>query len=508
MDNYSNRQVEMQINLKEVLWDLLEQWKAVLVVALLSALLVAGAKYAKDMKAYDAAKAEKTNVVQSGLAVEERIAKLVDSLPEDEKSTVEYLIKQDEWIESEKEYIANSIIMNLNPASQRTLSLGYNIAETDEDNNNLRALANAYASYVSEPEMLEKLAAIIDPGAQHKYISELISTNYGNNTKSDSKNMVTSENDTSVAISISIALPEETDAKMIENVIADSYKKYSSELRDSMGDHSLSLFNVSESYIYNSDVINDRNNILSSIYNLTNNAKNLQTSLSDDQKAVLEKVKAIRKEETESADGAEINEESERMPRPGFSKKYALLGFVLGCMAYAFIYLIWLIVRGRVNYASDIEHYTGSRLLGEIYEKKEHKGLNKLFHSRIVERYRFGEIPEIEKQIAGITSTIETICEHNGLTEISGIVVTDEKETGNNRGKDTLDKIARELNNKNIGIKYIEIADNVEDKTASEAVYPILCVYNDSKVAVLSKLVDLCNTYDNSMLGSVYVKQQ
>ena len=498
MDNYSNRQVEMQINLKEVLWDLLEQWKAVLVVALLTALLVAGAKYAKDMKAYDAAKAEKTNVVQSGLAVEERIAKLVDSLPEDERSTVEYLIKQDEWIESEKEYIANSIIMNLNPASQRTLSFGYNIAETDEDNNNLMALANSYANYVSEPEMLEKLAAIIDPDAQHKYISELISTNYGNNTKSDSKNMITSEDDTSVAISISIALPEETDAKMIENVIADSFKKYSSELRDSMGDHSLSLFNVSESYIYNSDVINNRNNILSSIYNLTNNAKNLQTSLSDDQKAVLEKVKAIRKEETESADGAEINEESERMPKPGFSKKYALLGFVLGCMAYACIYLIWLIVRGRVNYASDIEPYTGSRLLGEINSKESVNGMQRLFNSPIVDKYRYSGMKDSEDQLAQAIDSIEAVCEHAKAKDVTFVTLAEKK--------DWIQRLSNKVQSKGIKVDVVDENDLKTEKNLAKIKNGIIISSNETQISLLDRVVSLCRNYDVNILGNIYIR--
>ena len=132
MNNSTYQQPETLINIKEIIWDVLEQWKAALIAALLMALLACGAKYAKDMRSYNAREAAEASKAETNISTEERIAAILEGLPEDGRATVEFMIEQNEWIETEKDYINNSILMNTNPTAQRTLTLTYYVEATSE----------------------------------------------------------------------------------------------------------------------------------------------------------------------------------------------------------------------------------------------------------------------------------------------------------------------------------------------------------------------------------------
>ena len=132
MNSNNTGRIETVINVKEIIWDLLEQWKAVLITALLVMALVAGAKYAKDMKSYEAAQAEKEAQKQSTASAEDQIRDVLEALPESERSTVMTIVNQNEWIEKEKEYINKSILLNTDPTNQRTLAADYYIAAAED----------------------------------------------------------------------------------------------------------------------------------------------------------------------------------------------------------------------------------------------------------------------------------------------------------------------------------------------------------------------------------------
>ena len=134
--NREYKPAETVVNLKEVIWDLLLQWKAVLIVSLIAMLLVGGLKYAKDMNAYKSAKDAAAAEQSEQISPDQKIAGIMDALPADEQSTVEYLVMQEDWISAQKDYISESILMTTNPASQRTLMLYYYISTSGSPDTN------------------------------------------------------------------------------------------------------------------------------------------------------------------------------------------------------------------------------------------------------------------------------------------------------------------------------------------------------------------------------------
>lgn len=514
MNNNSYQQPEMEINLKEVIWDLLEQWKAMLITALVMALLVAGAKYYKDSNTYKASIRAKEEISQSGKTPEERVSDVLDALSDDEKATVEFMVKQNEWIETEKEYLNNSILMNTNPTNQRTLLLDYYISMTDAAEAKMTALVYGYAGYLSDEKLVNAIGQIVAPDTETKYIAELISitgdnSRKGNSSGNENSFVVDSDADGAV-MEVRVVLPDEVEATAVESAMTSSISGYTAELTSKIGNHSIGLVKASEAYLYNSAAVNNRNSITSMVFNLQNNEKNVQSSLSDSQKSAVETIKAINREAKDNvASDKDLSDNNSKaydaeMRKPGFSRKYAVLGFILGVMAYALAYLILIIVRGNVICASDVETYTGSRLLGEIYKTKNYnKGIEWLIHSKLVDSYRHKGKQDEMKQIEKAAKSIDAVCEHGDVNNIEFLRIG--SDDNSSTMSDVEERLAEQLENFGIANELMTLESPVDERELLSVKNAVILVDKGTKVVDICTITGLCNAYGINILGGVFL---
>ena len=489
MNNTSNRRIEMVINIKEVLWDLLEQWKAVLITALVMALLVAGVKYAKDMKAYNSAQIAKEAEKKNTAPAEKRIEDILETLPEDERSTVMTIINQNKWIAAQKEYISKSILLNTDPTNQRTLVADYYITTTEDSDNLSASLIYGYRALLKNKETIRKIGEAIDPGVEESYIAELISV--------DETDKETSVQTTDAVMEVRIVLPENADSGKVEEALAAVLQGLSSGLSGKIAPHRLTLLNVSENYLYNDNAVNNRTNILYGINNLQNNSKNMKSSLTDGQTAAVEAITAINEAENGAADETSGEASPNTIERkPGFSKIFALLGFILGVMMYAFTYILIIIMRGRVNYAEDVERYAQARLLGEVYHQKDHKGLDALLHSRLVDKYRYRDRLDEDSQTRKAVSKLDAVCKHAGIKGVSVLCMTEMSEENN--------KIVDAIKNKGLNVSVTEIKKQPDEEYFLSLKDTVLFAGNDITVKDLVEETSQLSGYDVKLLGSIY----
>lgn len=501
MDNTSYQQPEMEINLKELIWDLLEQWKAVLVVALLTAIIVAGARYYKDIKAYNTVMSTKEEASQLGKTAEERISDVLASLPEGEVATVEFMINQSEWMNTEKEYMNKSILMNTNPTNQRTMMLDYYISMSDASEAKMAALVYGYAGYLKDESLLSNVGEIIAPDAEQKYIAELISSNVDMN--GTGAPMIDSDADGAI-VEVRIVLPDNADATSVETAMTSSLSKYTTELKNKIGNHSINLINSTEAHIFNASAVNNHNIIMTTIYNLQSNEKNMQAALTGSQRAAIDSIKAIKREAKESVateQGGKQSKESsyEVMQKPGINKKYTLLGFMLGVIGYGFTYLLLLIIKGRINTVNDALRYSQTRLIGEIYQKQDCKGLCKLLHSNLVCKYRYGNKTDADNQINNTVDALEAVCKQEGLQEVAIISTAEDREG-------LITEIIDKTKEKNIETRLIKVLDTVNIKELSSLTHAVLFTDTETKISKLAELVTACKDYDVSVVGNVFAR--
>lgn len=494
MNNSYNAPRVIEIDLKDLMWKLLMQWKAILLVCIAMAMLISGFKYVKDSNAYKAEITEKKKAEEEvSKPADERIDAALKLLPADQREDVLFVVQQKDMVNVQKDYLNNSILLNTDPASQRQLSLKFVLkSETGTD---MRTLADAYSTCIRRTSSLESLREIISPDTSLEYIDELIDTKNEDILAGDAESAV---------YTVNITLPDDADADSIIELIDSEVSGFHEEINTNVGDHSILKANVEDHSIFNQDIIKRRADLTNSINTLNSSIDAAKGKLSIEQQAAYESIIAIKQSsDTVQKAASDGNDSSTDLQKPGFSKKYAVLGFLLGAFLYAGIYVVMLILKKVVASASTAQSYTGTRLLGEVYQKVNHKGLRWLLTSGMVARWRYKDKLDMDKQISSLAATVDAVCEHHGTDKLTMML------TGvDDRFSDVIDRIVKACSSEG-NKKSIELinADRMDEKTLGSVKNAAYVLCSKSKVDSLGSLMSLIKDYDVTTLGTVYLEE-
>lgn len=498
-----DNQVEMKLNIRDLLWDLLTQWKAVLLASLIMMLLIAGLKYYTDTNAYKAAlQSAKEAEEMKSVPVEEQISKILDAFPADERTKIEYAIQQKEWLDEKTDYVNKSILLNTNPTSQRTLILDYCITAGNKSDAIAVALARGYAFYMNDEKVLDQVRQVIGSDLDNKYIAELISTPFSN--PYDKNGEIIDADAGAVVLETRVVMPEGVDAEQMEKAVTAALKDYSRELSGTVGDHTIKLLKSSEANLYNRDAVNSRDTILSTIYSMQNTyIKSTEILLTDQQLAASEAVVALKRS---VANGTQQIQESaetagaDAVQKPRIGKKYLMLGFILGAMAYVFVYMLYVMLKGNVSSAEQLEYYSGSRLLGEVYYRNKN-AKNKLMQSKLVDGIRFKDKLDENRQVDKLISSIMAVCQHANASDFTLFRLVDADDDNNG----LIDKIINKAKDCGIDTAVEDITGEVDEQKLVSAKNAICIAGNRSKAKSVMDLRSLLNEYDIKQLGNVFL---
>lgn len=504
MNDLKNKKIEEAVNIRDLVWNLLSQWKAVLIVALIMAVLTTGYKYMSDSKSYEEAKNARNGAEETKtLSADEQIEKILEGFSEEDKNTIEYMVQQKEWVDKQKDYINNSILMNVDPTKQRTIFLDYYIASEEGTNSIATSLLYGYSSYATSESIVNGIREAIGADVDNRYIAELISTPFNNNNNTYNIGAPAGFDDGDAVLEVKVVIPEDVDAAKVENVMTAAFSDYSAELSKSVGSHVIRLLRSEEAYIYNAEAVSNRNSAIANIYNIQNSyIKNMEMNLSDEQNGAIESIMAVKRAEKNLAgDEAMYAEASAEEPTaPGISKKYALAGFFLGIAVYACVYAIYVMFKGSITSAQQTETYTGSRLLGEIYTTREYKGIQKLLHSRIVDSIRYRGKLDPDAQSDKIVSAISALCKHTETDSVNVFIMPGEACIS-----EAADKVTNKIRGAGIDVALTDVDETTDGNSMLNAKNAIIMANGESTAAGLSGLSDLLSEFDVPLLGNIYV---
>ena len=483
--------MEKEINLKDFIWDLLEQWKAVLIVALCTAILATGAKYFKDIERYKATLEAANTVQEEYTSQDEHIEAILSELPEDDKEMVQLVLQQEAWLENQRDYFNNSLLLRLDPNSQRQLILSYYIYEASD--NAYDALKEAYVGHLKENEFVRAVKNQLETETEDKYVKELIS-GYYNNSDSDAT--------AGEMFNAIIVIPESASADKLEKEISRLIIEYSKELSQQICSHKIKLVDANDTIGVNEQAATKRTNTINAINALNTTIKSTINALTDSQKEAysqIDKVKESYKTQQgllgeEAQDGGEQVEPLIQKPR--INKKYSLLGLILGAMLYAFAFLLWVMAQGRVNAASEVEYYTRERLLGAVYEKQVYKGARQLLHSKIIDSIRYKDLPDTDEQLNIVIKRIDAACKHLDIQELA--IITINKETT---------PLVERIKESDIRANIVDIEDTNEEALA-DANDAVFVIEKKTKIAELYKVLHICDIFGVNLRGSIFAGER
>lgn len=452
----------VELNLIDICWKLLMQWRPIIVFSLLMALAVSGLKYYKDVSAYKASvQTVKEQKTKKTSYTEKDIEKLKDKLSDTELNAVETAVFNQRKILTDQKYLDSSILMQIDSQNKHVVYIDYYISGAKPKFSEL--LCRSFSSRFYDRDVLQKLSKTmnedIDSSDLQKVMGELINVDYSGTTQSVS----TATGDgyqvsTEVypVITVSVVLPSDTDSTAVVKAVNSSMKSISKDLNKSVGKHRLNFLESYDKYTVDNDLKDTQNRVKDEILSSQSANATAVDSFTEDQKC-LYKLEVINlkdemgidvtensneklskttnltelsdDETTDSSTGDSKSSEDSlimaKAEKPSFLIKYFVIGFVIGLFIYIVCYIIFVALRNRVNSGDEIADVTRLRKFGE-YHAYTKTGFARFIWSKLIyEVYyrKYLSIEETSKYAAdGINASIKLMKNVNVTSEIVSTV--------------------------------------------------------------------------------------
>ncbi len=439
-NNRKKLQEEYTVSMKDAVWSILEQWKAVLIFAVILGVLAAGAKAYKDMRSYHAAvkSAEQTQQSSSGdtanlfangldgfqakLNLSAADKRALGTLAKEERQDVYNLLQQKANYDAFSEYYLKSPLMQVNPSKEKILKLSYLVQiPSDSRNYSISTLLALYRDALSTDDSAKILNQTLGISLEPRYANQL----YQTGTFLENPDQSTAGDSTlkEALLYLNIILPEkETDTDKLEEKVTQYLKKTSAGIQKKTGAHTIRLLTAEQQTIANQNLEKMQAGVYNDISALATAIKSGKAALNTSQSAVYESVAG----KSGSSDGqTDLTDQSSgtggktEISRPSFSKKYAAAGFVLGILIYCVIFCVLLVSRKKVTRLDLLEEVLGIPALGETRAAGKYHGLRRLFHSKGIYRIRYRSVLAERGATRKIAAYITSLAQFHQMEQIT-----------------------------------------------------------------------------------------
>lgn len=417
-----NEQIIMEkqgVAIVDYFWRLLEQWRGVLLTGLIFAVLMGGVGYTRSVKEYQAAvKAQaeqKKNVVTS--TAEETM----------ENPAVKALTFYVDWQEK-KDYYENHPVMRIDPTCEERLILRYLVRAENTEETDLPLVIGGYMSMANDEAFVPAVRDCFPPDIPEKYLRDIIQVSL----LTDNEQIAgVNGRGMNIVVSLPPRSDFEYDEDAIEKAITDYVTGRQRIMSGKLGDFSISLLSRDHNLTYNQSRVDQQYTAYQRMIGAEQTFNNAYTTLDSSNTRIVNEVikegdvrgwlwnfrseKAQKKVEEATAEPAPI-------ARPRVSKRYPVLGFLVGLILYAGILFMHMIFVREIRDAEEISSMTGLRSFGGVYAFP-YSGFPKgFFHDRFVYNFRHREAARPFVEAGRIAQKIAARARHQGVGEISLIV--------------------------------------------------------------------------------------
>lgn len=379
-ENYSNSyNDEMEINLVDLMFYLLKQWKTLLIMAVLGLLLGFGIRMVKGTESGGVAVDEMLEAEEDADIVAEQL-----KIEPDVITNMELAYQYRQMYEGQINYNQNSILMQLDPNKTYSGSLRYYISAGD----NTELISLLYQNMIGSQDFIHELRERTSVQCEEQYVRELIGCSVSNN-----RDMLVNINNVSgggtdstelapqsaVVAFTAVYSDSETCAAMLD-VIREYVDKVTEECTGKYGEYTLeNIFDGVQFVADNSRLDKQKSDIDVMNACLTNIIK-LEADFTDEERSYYESVYLGRKENTEEDSEAETALEADQnQESAGGMVKWLLIGIMLGIVCWGGYYLVKYLFDKRVKYAEELSNYYRLHLIGRYQpEDRMLKGLDKV----------------------------------------------------------------------------------------------------------------------------------
>ncbi len=409
----TQEKVEREIDIIEIFWDVLLEWRKMICLGIVFAVLLSSMRYLLDTRAYHTSQNIDPEEVKSELEKEE-IEKLEDA--------IEFQKRIDEY----ENYQKTSVLMQIDPYKKHVLELQYYIKSDyiinytkDSERDYTKEITSMYSNYINGGELAQKVIEDAGLSITPENFQELLTVTQGESN-----------------IFISICYTDAEKMEAISNIVKTFLTQKEKEMQ-AVGSHSLKLIEQSQNVVVDNALVEKKNTIYNNVTSLNSQLNTLKTSMSSELLMLFD---------------LEINEmrgEIEEVEVPSFNIMYVILGVFLG----VFLVCAWIVCKviftAKLQTSEEIRVLYGVRLFGEVSVSDRKKRFLSAIDDKILAfKNRKKKKMTKDQQIKIVSANIALSCKQR---DIDSIYLTGSEYE--NVDKTILDKMKKELSLKNIKVK-------------------------------------------------------
>ena len=398
---------EKEISLTELLFFCLKKWRWVIAAMVIVAVLAGAWKYQSTVQSNQAKREAQLLAEEDGETKETEVI----SNPNIEYYNLAIRNLQQE-VDGMREYIDNSVIMQLDPYNLATGNLSFylNVEGAREADRN--SLITAYEDFVTDGRLAAEILGS-DRDISESELQYLISFE-SEDIPVMEENYVLSDGSSSSQIQIAgigesrpnvfrIQITAESAGKCADYMEAakSALTDYSAQLQEQIAVHTVTLLAESQTERIDRSIQSYQNEVLNAYTSTFTQLKNMQTEL---ETVVEEEGETIVVGETVTYDSP-VKE----------AVKFAVIGLVLGAFLAAFILVVIYLMSGKLQSTESFREEFGMPLLGQVTKAPAKKRLFG-FIDKWLQRMEEGEYADItyEEQLKIVAANLKTAVSREG----------------------------------------------------------------------------------------------
>ena len=486
--DYSEISQERIITIADLIKEIVRRLWLVIIAAIIFAALLGGYKYVKDSKAAS---------VQTD--TEDITSHIASDLNEDEQNAVNNVLLIQDNMEQQQEYAENSILMQIDPYNESTVTLQYffDAGQTAEANSQdySNNLLNLYQSYVNNGTLISDLVA---GGAalDTQYLGELISCEVQSNAAMDNAANAIVLDDQTTAFDIKVVHVDEESCRDLADRVKECMQAYQLQLNETVRPHELTLMDEAYTQVVDRDLWTYKYDRVNSIVSMQEKIETLKENFSAEQLNIVEQYTEQTLTDADEESG-EMMETAE--PSVSISKKYVAVGGAAGIVLACLFIIISYIMRGTINKAEDLQYLYNVRILGEVNLRRRKNVFLSLWN-RIIQRDR--KEMTSEEQMELLCTNLQITCEKNQIHKLL-LCGADKKDLEYIKTK------FDHLEDCNIQIEYVsDLLHSPQSlkKLSDFAEIVIVEKVRQSQYSDIVKEIEICSEQEVDILGAIVLE--
>lgn len=467
--NYKREEGRVILDIKELLWRMLEQWKTIVAFIIIFSLLFLVATYVIDNNA------PKHNGEETVLTPEQQLEQLSDTA----KNKVLTAQKMNKLLNRLYSYVADAPLMQINPKNCKSLVSLWSIKSEEGLYGSINGI---YSSDSIKYEVAESLSNELENEYTVKDLADLIE-------------IKTEGSDNSCIVTVIISIPQDVKEEQLKDAVTVSLEVIETKYEQLIGGYSTDLLSFEVIDISNSSISEKQIKVYSEISSTNSLRKLAVDGLNAEQKTIYNNLI--------SGKDMTINQDTSA---PLFSMKRLVLGMILGFVIYLAVLLWRVLSGGKVQSPSHVEDLFGISNLGECYPKKEKTLIDSALCDYNIVKRRHKGYTDINKNSSEAGETIAAILRRGDKSSVVLISSLNARDYM----KEYTEALKKELTDKGLTVSEASI----DSKNGSSVGEDVLMSYDgvvmlvDKKESSLKDIKDICNKCDYCsvpLLGAVYV---